>query len=78
MVSDYRNKREDYQDFARLSGVDGWNFITMGNPPSNLMERAMHVGRINDQNIINLYYSAADVMIIPSYVDNYPNTVIEI
>ncbi len=34
-------------------------------------------GKITDEDYLSLLYSAADVFVIPSMIDNYPNTVLE-
>ncbi len=36
-----------------------------------------HLGSISDERIISLVYSLADVFVIPSLMDNLPNTVLE-
>ncbi|GAK93152.1 glycosyl transferase [Nonlabens ulvanivorans] len=36
-----------------------------------------HLGYFNDERIISLIYSLADVFVIPSIMDNLPNTVLE-
>ena len=77
MASNCRDKRKGYDDFAKLAGNENWNFIAVGSSPLNPSGNIVHTDRIVDQNRIGLYYSAADVMVIPSYADNYPNTVIE-
>jgi len=35
------------------------------------------VGKITDEDYLTTLYSAADVFVIPSMIDNYPNTVLE-
>lgn len=37
----------------------------------------LDVGRIIDENYLAALYSVADVFVIPSIIDNYPNTVLE-
>jgi glycosyltransferase involved in cell wall biosynthesis len=46
---------------------------SMGNEKKNFIE----LGEIRDQRLMNVAYSAADVFVIPSLMDNLPNTVIE-
>lgn len=36
-----------------------------------------HIGKIYDERLMSIIYSAADVFVIPSLEDNLPNTVIE-
>jgi len=37
----------------------------------------LHLGSIEDERLISVVYSAADVFVIPSVMDNLPNTVVE-
>ena len=37
----------------------------------------IRAGRIDDERILNLYYNAADVFVLPSLADNLPNTLVE-
>lgn len=37
----------------------------------------MHLGHINDDRFLSVVYSLADVFVIPSLMDNLPNTVLE-
>jgi glycosyltransferase involved in cell wall biosynthesis len=37
----------------------------------------IHLGQINDEELMSKVYSAADVFVIPSLMDNLPNTVLE-
>ena len=52
---------------------------TSGN--NNFSSSSLHdiafLGRINDERLIALVYNAADLFVIPSLMDNLPNTVIE-
>ncbi len=45
--------------------------------PLNLGFPVHYTGHINEEEILNQYYSAADVFIIPSRQDNLPNTALE-
>ena len=77
LAADCGDERKGYTDFAKLPANEDWNYLAVGKPPLNPSPRILHVGRINDHSIISNYYAAADVMVLPSYADNYPNTVIE-
>ncbi len=77
IASDCGEERKGYSDFAKMISNTGWSCIAIGKPPSKISADIRHVGRIFDQTMLNAYYAAADVMVIPSYADNYPNTVIE-
>ena len=50
----------------------GSNVKAMGDS-SNIV----HLGIINDELLMSIVYSAADVFVIPSLMDNLPNTVLE-
>lgn len=39
--------------------------------------RILELGTINDERLMSIAYSAADVFVIPSIMDNFPNTVVE-
>jgi glycosyltransferase involved in cell wall biosynthesis len=51
----------------------------VGNKNSNLesIENIMELGPIYDERFMSIAYSAADVFVIPSLMDNLPNTVLE-
>jgi glycosyltransferase involved in cell wall biosynthesis len=36
-----------------------------------------YLGFINDEELLSQYYSIADVMIVPSRIENFPNTILE-
>ena len=40
-------------------------------------ENILELGTINDELLMSVAYSAADVFVIPSLMDNFPNTVLE-
>jgi len=37
----------------------------------------LHLGKLSDDRIVSLAYSAADIFVCPSHQDNLPNTVLE-
>lgn len=51
--------------------------IGRGKPNLNSTIKAIHLGHISDERIISAVYSLADVFVIPSLMDNLPNTVLE-
>jgi glycosyltransferase involved in cell wall biosynthesis len=53
--------------------------VAFGNAPkgSGLPADWIHTGTIRDEALLNLYYSSADVFVLPSLADNLPNTLIE-
>jgi len=51
---------------------------TVGGSKSNLKnENFIELGKIHDQRLMNVAYSASDLFAIPSLMDNLPNTAIE-
>ena len=53
--------------------------IVFGHKPINtsLTSSWVHTGTIRDEALLNLYYNASDVFVLPSLADNLPNTLIE-
>lgn len=69
-------------DFLReaLGGLNATDFIlcAVGSNSINLHgENIRLVGRIEDERLMSVLFSAADVFVIPSLEDNLPNTVLE-
>lgn len=61
---------ENHQDLILIS-------IGRGRPALETGLRHRHLGQINEDRLLSLVYSAADVFVIPSRSDNLPNTVLE-
>ena len=51
--------------------------LSIGSDPSFELENMISLGSINNDNFLSVIYSAADVLVIPSLMDNLPNTAIE-
>ncbi|PWA04038.1 glycosyltransferase [Flavobacterium psychrotolerans] len=49
----------------------------IGNGNLNSFKNCIELGPIHDERLMSLAYSAADVFVIPSLMDNLPNTVLE-
>jgi glycosyltransferase involved in cell wall biosynthesis len=65
-----------------LSGISNTHklyLVTIGNLQTNLKSQFPNtiLGPLNNDRLLSLIYSAADLYIIPSIQDNLPNTVIE-
>jgi glycosyltransferase involved in cell wall biosynthesis len=76
------NTRKGYEYLLRaLVKINIENIIlcSIGNKSDTLLrkEDVMELGIIHDERLMSIIYSAADVFIIPSLMDNLPNTVIE-
>ncbi len=63
----------------RLDDVPGLHLLSIGSssPALDLPFPHLHLGRIDNDRLLSLVYSAADVFALPSLQDNLPNTVIE-
>ena len=63
---------------GRVRGVPGLFLLTLGGgaevPPD---VRRRELGGIDDDRLLSLVYSAADLFVIPTRADNLPNTVLE-
>ena len=51
-------------------------FVAVGQPAKD-MDGIISLGAINHELLMSVVYSAADVFVIPSLMDNLPNTVLE-
>lgn len=77
VAADCADGRKGYRDFAYAVQAAECVGIAVGKPPRNPEPTIRHTGPIDARAVLTRYYCAADVYIIPSYADNYPNTVIE-
>jgi glycosyltransferase involved in cell wall biosynthesis len=82
-VADYiENFRKGYAVLLKaLEGVANPNIVlcSIGNKFGELIENEnlIELGEIKDERLMSLAYTSADAFIIPSLMDNLPNTVIE-
>src|SRR5690606_16401989 len=53
--------------------------VTVGqkNDENIFSDNTIHLGKINDERLMALLYSAADVFVLPSREDNLPNVLLE-
>jgi glycosyltransferase involved in cell wall biosynthesis len=67
------------ESLASLTDVPGINIISLGKgiPPAPASIPHFHLGSLENDRLLALAYSAADVFVIPSLQDNLPNTVLE-
>jgi putative colanic acid biosynthesis glycosyltransferase len=77
LASDCNDERKGYKDFVNICENRSWQKLAVGRLPRLRVAEIRHTGIINQQKIINLYYAAADAFVIPTYADNFPNTVLE-
>lgn len=53
-------------------------FVTIGQSPKNFScKQTIHLGEIKDERLMCAAYSAADLFVSPSLMDNLPNTIAE-
>lgn len=82
-VADYiENFRKGYAVLLKaLEGVADTNIVlcSIGNKFGELIENEnlIELGEIKDERLMSLAYTSADAFIIPSLMDNLPNTVVE-
>ena len=62
-----------------LRGNSNFNLITVGGEKINIEKKVNHIhyNRIENNDELNIIYSAADITIIPSREDNLPNVMLE-
>lgn len=63
------------------AGVDNFELLVVGDSrpdrPPEVNYKINYSGRITDESVIALYNAAADVVVVPSMLENLPNTIIE-
>ena len=69
-------------DSFKFISRDNFQFVVFGGGTGRRGEtinglEIIDIGKINDEDYLSSLYSAADVFVIPSMIDNYPNTVLE-
>ncbi|WP_340102802.1 glycosyltransferase [Rhodohalobacter sp. 8-1] len=75
------NKRKGYEYLQKALKQIKKNcvLLSVGSKQSQLNQKDnyLELGRIQDERLMSIIYSAADVFVIPSLMDNLPNTVLE-
>ena len=77
------SKRKGFQllegAWARLRTLDKLFILTAGARPAGLEDVLphLHLGYVQNERMLSIAYSAADLLVIPSLQDNLPNTVLE-
>jgi glycosyltransferase involved in cell wall biosynthesis len=78
-----RSERKGFELLSKvLSGLGGMAKLYLvslgkGEPSLSVDIPHLHLGHISNDRLLSLVYSAADVYVIPSVQDNFPNTVLE-
>jgi glycosyltransferase involved in cell wall biosynthesis len=62
-----------------LSGFPGLHLLSVGQKPFHIQGSFphIHMGYVSHDSLLSVIYSAADIFVIPSILDNLPNTVTE-
>lgn len=62
-----------------LDVADNMHLLSVGTMSESIVSplRLHHLGNIKNERLLSLVYSAADLFVIPSVVENLPNTVLE-
>lgn len=75
---DYKRKGIDILEKEIAQAKTEYVFITSGNRILNLgNNKQLHIGKINNEYLMNLYYNACDVVLFSSVAENYSNTLVE-
>jgi glycosyltransferase involved in cell wall biosynthesis len=77
VAADCNDVRKGYADFERLVTELQVPAVVVGAPPSQRSPLIRYTGLITDSDLLNLYYAAADLLVMTTRADNYPNVTIE-
>lgn len=77
VAADCESPYKGYRDFEYLLENSDLTGLVVGNPPKKRSAKAIYAGAISDPTILSHYYSAADVTVVPSLQDTFPNVVLE-
>jgi glycosyltransferase involved in cell wall biosynthesis len=77
-----KDRRKGFAELAAaLEGIEGMDDIVCasigGHEPKVAARRLIHLGKISDDRVMSLAYSAADLFVIPSLQESFGQTVIE-
>ena len=76
-------RRKGFRELAEavegISGIDNVTLVSVGGGKAELKggHRHVHIGRLSDDRLLAMAYSAADVFVIPSLQESFGQTVIE-
>ncbi|WP_082053941.1 glycosyltransferase [Methyloterricola oryzae] len=77
VASDCNDPRKGYPKFCKLIESTGYHGIAVGIPSRQTNPLITQTGSISDPATLSLYYSAADLLVMTTQADNYPNVIIE-
>jgi glycosyltransferase involved in cell wall biosynthesis len=69
--------RKGYADFERLVSQLQVHAVVVGEPPKQRSPVINYVGLISTPERLAAYYAAADLLVMTTQADNYPNVIIE-
>jgi len=79
-VSNYRKGFDLLMEAVRdISADTPYVIVTIGNSNAELSSfpNVIALGRVHDEHLLSVLYSAADVFVLPSREDNFPNVMLE-
>ena len=77
VASNCNDERKGYEDFADLVHQLKVPAIATGIPPKQRSAYIQYTDTLLDVKTLSDYYTAADLLIVPTKADNYPNVIIE-
>jgi glycosyltransferase involved in cell wall biosynthesis len=77
VAADCQDPRKGYADFHHLVTELGVAAIAIGKPPKLRSPLIRYPGSISNMHTLANYYAAADLLVMTSRADNYPNVSIE-
>lgn len=74
------NKRKGFEYLQKaIKTFESGEYVlcSVGKGDTEIFKNSINLGNVKDERLMSCIYSAADVFIIPSLIDNLPNTVLE-
>jgi glycosyltransferase involved in cell wall biosynthesis len=78
-----KHRRKGFAELAQavegIGGIDNLTLISIGGSQPQITggQRLIHLGKIDDDRVLSMAYSAADLFVIPSLQESFGQTVIE-
>lgn len=69
-----------FEALKLIEAKTDFQYLVLGRDKKNILthfQKVKHLGFVQDELLMALAYSAADVFVLPSLTDNFPNTMIE-
>ena len=77
VAANCEDPRKGYADFAKLCNDLDLAGVVVGKPPAQRAALIHYAGSFLNPGELAGYYAAADLLIMPTQADNYPNVIIE-